>query len=43
MQKIQNGKWADLNLMDQDYLEAMKEKCKRLDIIIDANNQKSDF
>ena len=37
MQKIQNGKWMDLNLMDQEYPEATKEKPIWLGRLLDAN------
>ena len=43
MQKIQNGKLTGLNLMGQDDLEAIKEKSKRLGIIIDSNYKKGDL
>ena len=36
MQKIQNGKWTDLNLIDQEHLEAIKEQSIQLGIIIDC-------
>ena len=38
MQKIQNGKWMDLNLMDQENPGATKEHSIRLGRILDANN-----
>ena len=37
MQKIQNGKWTDLSLMDHGYPEAIKEHSIRLGRILDAN------
>ena len=37
MQKIKNGKLTDLNLMDQEDPEAIKEKSIQLDRILDAN------
>ena len=43
MQKIQNGKWTDLNLMDQEDPEAIKEQSIRLGRILDANNKKADL
>ena len=42
-QKIQNGKWTDRNLMDQDDLEAIKEQPKLLGRIIYDNYEKSDL
>ena len=43
MQKIPNGKWTDLNLMDQEDPEAIKEHYIRLGRIIDANYEKADL
>ena len=43
MQKIQNGKLMDLNLMDQEDPEAIKEQSMRLGRKIDANYEKSDL
>ena len=43
MQKIQNGKWTDLNLMDQEDPESTKEKSIQIGIIIDANYKKADL
>ena len=43
MQKIQNGNLTDLNLMDQDNPEAIKEQYKQIRIIIDANYKKADL
>ena len=43
MQKIQNGKWTDLNLMDQKYSEAVKEQSERIGRIIHDNYQKANF
>ena len=37
MQKIQNGKWTDLDLMYQEDPEAIKEHSIRLGRIIDYN------
>ena len=37
MQKIKNGKWTDLNLMDQEDPEAIKEQYIRLGRILDVN------
>ena len=37
MQKIQNGKWMDLNLMDQEYPESIKYQSIQLGRILDAN------
>ena len=37
MQKIQNVKWMDLNSMDQDDPEAIKEQSIRLVRILNAN------
>ena len=37
MQKIQNGKWMDLNLMDQEYPKVIKEHSIRLGTMIDVN------
>ena len=42
MQKIQNGKWTDPNLMDQEYLETIKEKSIRIGRILNANYQNSE-
>ena len=43
MQKIQNGKWTDLNLMYQEDPEAIKEQSIRLGRILDANYEKADL
>ena len=43
MQKIQNGKWTDLSLMDHGDPEAIKEHSMRLGRILDANYKKSDL
>ena len=43
MQKIQNGKWTDPNLMDQEYLETIKEKSIRIGRILNANYQNSEL
>ena len=43
MHKTQNGKWTDLNLMDQEYPEAVKEQYIRIGRIIDANYEKANF
>ena len=43
MQKIQNGKWTDLNLMDQKYSESVKEQSERIGRIIHDNYQKANF
>ena len=43
MQKTQNGKWTDLNLMDQEYPETIKENYIRLGRILDANKKKADL
>ena len=40
--KIQNGKWTDLNLMDQNDPEDIKEQSKQLGRILDANYKKAD-
>ena len=37
IQEIQNGKWTELNIKDQEYPEATKEQSIRLSIILDAN------
>ena len=42
-QKIQNGKWTDLNLMYQEDTEAIKEHAIRLGVIIDTNYKKDDL
>ena len=43
MRKIQNGKWTDLNIMDQEDPEATKEHSIRLSRIIDANYKNDDW
>ena len=43
MQKIQNGKWTDLNWMYQEDQEAIKEQSIQLGRKIDANYEKSDL
>ena len=43
MQKIQNEKWTDLNLMDKEYPEAIKEHFIRLGWILYANYEKADL
>ena len=40
---IQNWKWTDLNLTDQEYTEAIKEQSIRLGIILDSNDEKADL
>ena len=37
MQKIQDGKWTDLHLMNQEYPEAIREQSIQLGIILDTN------
>ena len=37
MQKIQNGKWTDLNSMNEKYPEAIKEQSIRLGKILYSN------
>ena len=41
--KFQNIKWADLNLVDQDNPEPIKEQSKQLGMIIDTNYKKDDL
>ena len=41
MQKIQNGKWTELNLIYQEDTEANKERSIRLVRIIDTNDEKA--
>ena len=43
MHKIQNGKGKNLNLMDQEDPEAVKEQSIRIGIILDANYEKANF
>ena len=43
MQKIQNGRWPDLNLMNQEDPEANKEHSIWLRRIFDANYKKADL
>ena len=43
MHKTQNGKWTDLNLMDQEDPEAVKEQYIRIGRILDANYEKANF
>ena len=43
MQKIQNGKWTDLNLMYQEDPDDIKEKSIRLGRKLDANYERSDL
>ena len=43
MQKTQNEKWMDLNLMDQEDPEATKEKSLRLCRILNANYKNPDL
>ena len=43
MQIIQNVKWTELNLMDQEYTQAIKEKSIQLGRILDANYKKADL
>ena len=43
MQKIQNGKWMDLNLMYHGDPESIKEHSIRIGIIIYANYEKADL
>ena len=43
MQKTQNGKWTDLNLMDQEDTEAIKGHAIRLGRILDGNYEKDDL
>ena len=43
MQKIQNGKWTDLSLMDHGDPEVIKEHSMRLGRILDANYKNSDL
>ena len=43
MHKIQNGKWKDLNPMDKEDPEAIKEHSIRLGRILDANYEKADL
>ena len=43
MQKIKNGKWMDLNLMDEDDTEAIKEQSKLLGRILIAKYEKADL
>ena len=43
IQKIQNGKWKDLNLMDQEDLDIIKEQFIRLGRILDDNYKKVDL
>ena len=43
MQKIQNGKWTDLNLTDQENPGDIKEQIKRLGRILDTNDEKADL
>ena len=43
MQKNQNGKWMELDLMDQEDPEAIKEQFIRLSGIIDANYEKANL
>ena len=43
MQKIQNGKWTDVNSMHQEYPEAIKEHSIWLGRILDDNYKKADL
>ena len=43
MQKIKNGKWTDLNLMDQEDPGAIKEQSIQLGKIFDANDRMADL
>ena len=43
MQKIQNGKWMELDLMDQRYLEAIKKQSTWIGRILDTNYEKADL
>ena len=43
MQRIQNGKQTDPNLMDQENPEAIKEHFIRLVRILDTNDEKADL
>ena len=43
MQKIQNGKWTDLNLMNQGGLEAIKKQSTWIGRILDTNYEKADL
>ena len=43
MQKIQNGKWTDFNLMDKEDTEAIQEKPTQLGRITDTNYEKDDL
>ena len=43
MQKIQNGLWTDLILMDKEDPEATKEQSIWLSRILDTNNKKADL
>ena len=43
MQKIQNGKWTDFNLMYKEDTEAIQEKPTRLGRITDTNYEKDDL
>ena len=43
MQKTQNEKWMDLNLMDQEDPEATKEKSLRLCRILNVNYKNPDL
>ena len=43
MQKTQNGKRTDFNLIDQENPEAVKEKSIWLDRILDDNYKKADL
>ena len=43
MQKIQNGKWTDLNLMYQEDPDDIKEKSIRIGRKLDANYERSDL
>ena len=43
MQKIQNVKWAELNLIYQEDPESIKEQSIRLSRIIDTNYKKDNL
>ena len=43
MQKINNGKGADIKLMDPEYPDTTKEQSIRLGRIINANYEKDDL